>query len=199
MGHEGGSPRRIVHSCVRFNNSPAVSDEIRGWFADPTPRDNSEYSFYTTDAMPMDKGWRNPLNIGRVFSEPVVEDALARVDLLQVAMHEIGHALGLDDEYSGFAAQYKEAVIPVTPPRPFAGSVMHINPNGPHLGGNTPLMINAPRPGWRQLISSADALLLAQLSSFNQPDLSEPPLDRNGQGEGRVRHPSAPAFSCNLR
>lgn len=40
-------------------------------------------------------------------------------------------------------------------------------------------MIPRPIAGVRQLISGADALSLAQFSSFPQPDLSEPALGPN--------------------
>ena len=66
---------------------------------------------------------------------------------------------------------------------PFAGSAILIA-NGPHIDGfpQTPLMIERPLSGARQMISGADALLLAQLSSFNRPDLTEPSPDENGSG-----------------
>jgi hypothetical protein len=36
-------------------------------------------------------------------------------------------------------------------------------------------MIYDPEPGERQLISGLDALVLAQLSSFDRPNLGDPP------------------------
>jgi hypothetical protein len=45
-------------------------------------------------------------------------------------------------------------------------------------------MIDQAPTGARQLISVADALLLAQFALFDQPDLSEPSLDFNGDGKG---------------
>jgi hypothetical protein len=48
--------------------------------------------------------------------------------------------------------------------------------------GPLPLMIATAPTGKRQLISVADALLVAQISLFDRPDLSEPSLDFNGDG-----------------
>ena len=183
MVDEGGNPSRITHSCILFNNNPKLFEPVVGLFADPTPRDNSEYLTYTSNAVNLGDGW---LNAGRVFSDPA-GDALNRIDMLQLAMHEIGHALGLDGKYSGFAAQGSTLLVDVTAPRPFAGAAILIG-NGPHIDGfpQTPLMIERPLSGARQMISGADALLLAQLSSFNRPDLSESSPGENGIGREAI-------------
>jgi hypothetical protein len=158
----GGNPIRMTQSRVFFNNAPTLEEGVLGWFADATPTDNSEYGQYTDYRANVEGGF---LNYGRVFSE-ATGDAANRVDLLTVAMHEIGHSLGLDRDYSGFANQFK-----------FAGMLFTIN-HGPHLGGSfgnvLPLMVPDPTAGWRQLISGDDALLLAQISSFDKPDLDAP-------------------------
>jgi len=131
----------------------------------------------------MGDGW---LNAGRVFSD-AAGDAVNRMDLLQAAMHEIGHALGLDLKYSGFDTQGNRRLVEVTAPRPFAGSAILIA-NGPHIDGfpQTPLMIERPLSGARQMISGADVLLLAQLGSVNRTDLTEPSLDENGNGNQSI-------------
>jgi hypothetical protein len=62
-----------------------------------------------------------------------------------------------------------------------------------------PLMVQHAPTGERQLISAADALLLAQISSFSMPDLSEPPLDFNGDGQS-IPFRSVPSSStCFVR
>ena len=63
MIKEAGSPSRITHSCVLFQTNPDLLPEVDGYFADPTPRDNFEYSNYTAYTVNMGDGW---LNIGRI-------------------------------------------------------------------------------------------------------------------------------------
>jgi hypothetical protein len=86
-------------------------------------------------------GW---LNIGRTFSEPTGL-AANRKDILTIAMHEIGHALGLDDTYSGLHILLPGGAGPlqIKPPLPFAGSTYFLR-QGPHVeapGQDLQLMI----------------------------------------------------------
>ena len=166
---QGGNPVRMTHSLVLFNNKPPLDSTFQNLFMDPTPRDNLKFLRYTTDRVNVDVGGQ--LNVGRIFSDDL--EAANRLDVLSFAMHEIGHSLGLDYSYSGFQDQFVQNLyVEVTPPRPYAGLKITIS-NGPHIDiGPTALMEQfQTMAGLRKLISAADALLVAQVNSFDKPDL----------------------------
>jgi hypothetical protein len=193
ISERGNNPPHIGHSCVLFNADATLDDPVKGFFADPTPSDNSEYLAYTADTINTDYGW---LNVARTFSEPTGE-AVNRVDMLMLAMHELGHALGLDADYSGLKKQWRGfGQFTITRPRPFAGFDYFLV-NGPHIGDlPTPLMIANIPSGERRIIPAADALLLAQINLVDRPDLSEPPLDFNGDGRTIPTRSVSSSSSC---
>ena len=172
LSYGGNNPVRITHGAVEFNNAPGDP----GFFADPTPRDSTEYKRYSSYLLD-----DVPLNHGRVFSQ-ATGAAAGRIDLLTVATHEIGHLLGFDSRYVGYVCLPKPDLpgcyLTITAPRPYAGLAIllhhlsdHFN-EGPFAEGTQPLMVPDPLPGERQLISGLDALAIAELSSFDKPILS---------------------------
>jgi hypothetical protein len=157
IGEQGGYPHRIQSGTILFNNNGEIH-----FFADPTPYDNSEYVRYkaTTTETPV-----GLLNVGRVFSRPR-GDAVGHTDLLTIAEHEIGHALGLA---VGNTASPSEFVV--TPPRPFAGLEIYTQ-LGDHLASSTAVMGRIWQDtGERVLISGLDVLADAQISQFANPNL----------------------------
>jgi hypothetical protein len=88
---EGGNTERLANIKVRIANLPGRTlAKVRGntiwidskaagwgWFVDPTPSDDSEFT------MPGDQGEQN------------------RMDLLSVLMHEVGHMLGHEHDAEG--------------------------------------------------------------------------------------------------
>jgi hypothetical protein len=154
---QGGDPHRIESGTITFDNSGRTP-----FFADPTPRDNSEYTQYTQGHFDTADG---PLIISRVYSG-ATGDAAGRVDLLSIAEHELGHALGLSFDNSGASSP-----IIVTAPRPFAG-VLIPSVGTDHLAIAGALMGTHQLPGERYLISPVDVLAEAQISQFAHPNLN---------------------------
>jgi len=177
LEEQGGTPVRPTRALVRFRNTETPSGFF-DWYADPHPERNAEYEHYESviaEVLDTDFNPFGEVNVGRVFSTET-GPAAGRIDLLTVAMHEIGHALGLDFRYAGMIEQNRGNGLNIKSPLPLAGAFVLISP-GNHIEGFDPviLMTPGPTPGWRNLISSLDALVIAQLTSFEEPDLSEPP------------------------
>jgi hypothetical protein len=153
---QGGDPHRIESGIVTFNNSSATV-----LFADPTPRDNSEYTQYAESYFDTPIGL---LVVSWIYSG-ATGDFANRVDLLTIAEPEIGHALGLAEDNTS-----AESPIIVTPPRPFAGEEIpdvgtdHLSIAGALMGPN-------PIAGERLLISPVDVLAEAEISRFADPNL----------------------------
>jgi hypothetical protein len=157
LGTQGGDPHRIETGSITFNNTGSTS-----YFADPNPTGNSAYGHYQEVTMQEPGG---TLNVGRIYTDPT-GDAVGRVDLLTIAEHEIGHALGLSLDNTASSSQ-----IDVTAPRPFAGLTIYTY-SGDHLFQSTALMGGLfANPDERVLISGLDVLTEAQISRFATPNL----------------------------
>jgi hypothetical protein len=176
MLEQGGNPERVTRSRIWINNSP----EFIRWYATSSPNKNSEYKVYSSYVAEVYDTNSSPLgeiNVGRVFSE-ATGAAVGRIDLLTVAMHEIGHALGLDRDYVGWQNQVgMRQEVEITAPLPFEGYEARLHGGGDHLEGFEFLLmhVSAGIVGLRQYPCGIDALVLGQLSSFARPNLGEPP------------------------
>ncbi|MBN1569446.1 MAG: hypothetical protein JXA73_16490 [Acidobacteria bacterium] len=186
------NPNREIAGTILFNNSGAAP-----FYLDPTPDTNEEYRKLTEEYQELGGGY---INVARVFSIPVGE-AAGHIDLLSVALHELGHALGMSVANYSFIDQSEGGVILISSDLPFKGTRIPLAYN--NLGivahfdaievayGGVMAGINGDE---RRMPSELDILVNAQLSSFTILSLN-PQLnsnsDRGGitgnRGSGRTR------------
>jgi len=152
---------REISGMILFDNSGAVQ-----FYLDPTPDSNEEYRRRTEEYQDLGGG---PVNVARLFSSPTNE-AAGRVDLLSIALHEIGHALGLSSANARFLSQSAGGVLIVSSSPgtiiPLAsnnsGVVPHFDPQEVLYGS----VMSGTNGDERRIPSQLDVLANAQVSGF---------------------------------
>lgn len=149
------------------------------WFFDPTPTESSEYQIDQTIDADLGGG---VINTSRQFGADFGSEVFTDFDLLTVALHEIGHLLGLAPLTGGvpFPSVLElddGSLIPLT--LTGGGHIDQFAIDNPNTPGNEStvfdgaLMITTIANGQRRLASDADALTIAQLSGFDTVALDQ--------------------------
>jgi hypothetical protein len=187
---QGGEPNREISGAIFFDNSGSTL-----FYLDPTPNSNEEYRGLTEEYQDLGGGL---LNVARIYKSPM-GDATGRVDLLSVALHEIGHAMGMSVTNLAFLSQSAAGVINIDGELPFAGSMLPLayNDSGviPHFDATElayGCLMGGINAGERRLPSELDIVANAQISVFtifNFSPFSFPVRDRRSTrrfGSGSV-------------
>jgi hypothetical protein len=158
---QGGTPNRETRGTILFDNTFAFP-----WFMDPTPLTSEEYLMFSESTQDLGGG---VISVGRYFTSPTGA-AVGAIDLFTVALHEIGHGLGLSVNNSSYVAESVDRDIDITSPRPFSGTTIplvsvaqaHFDPLALQYGA---VMVGA-NADERRVLSAADILADAQVSQF---------------------------------
>jgi hypothetical protein len=187
--NEGGTPHRETEGTIRFDN-----DESFSWFLDSTPHRSEEYQNLVGSTEDLGGG---VINVERRYSSSVSgSDAVGRFDLLQTAMHEIGHALGMSNANNAYIAEKTDNEIDVTSPRPFDGSKIPVTGSHFTTDLNEALMMGTGLPRTqRRYPSAVDILANAQVSQFAEFNL-EPVAEGTASATFSNPEPTCPPATC---
>jgi hypothetical protein len=164
----GGTPRRQLRGSIVFNNDDASGNR---WFLDPTPLINEEFMPIESEQLDLGAGL---INVRRQY-RPAAAATIGSVDLFSVALHEIGHALGLSG-YDYFNQEVNDGDVDVML-IPYQGMKIPIEETYSHIDLFGPVMSSRGRPlGMRRDVTDVDLLAVSQVSRFTQYVLP-PPTD----------------------
>ena len=160
----------------------AFAADAFAWFVDPTPPSfgdpsgNSEFQTFETSQQDLGGG---PIDIELVYTA-TNGDAAGRFDLFSVALHEIGHALGLS-QITGLVdigVPHEKGLV-IQDPLPDAGSVIPLFSDDffsdisfSHLALPDSVMFPFRDDSTRTLLTDADVLVLAQVAHLTDVTLN---------------------------
>ena len=164
-------PHRETAATLTFDNSSPVP-----WFVDGTPNNASEYTTFNETTGDLGGG---EMVLARYFTG-ATGNAAGRWDLYTVAVHEIGHALGLSSANTAFIQETRpggedDDTIEIGPQLPFFGAVIPVEENSAHLDFSSfpnAVMIPSIGSNTRRLPGHVDILANAQISRFNGVNLN---------------------------
>ncbi len=131
------------------------------FYMDPTPTTNTEWSTFTASSADLGGG---TVNTGRVYTGASSAPA-GKADMLSVAMHEMGHALGISTGFSVYASEDSDGDIDIDSPRPLPGTAIGVS--GSHLSTSTANMSASIVLGERKMLTGIDILALAEVQGFD--------------------------------
>ena len=153
---QSGLPNRVTEAIVYFDNNGSTV-----WFLDSTPHEHSEYPTLVECHTDTKKG---RVNSGRVLLGDI--SSPRALDLLTIAKHEIGHALGLSTWNAQWSWKNAAQGLRLTAPRKYSEFVVPIDTEG-HLRLHGALMDPSLLPNQRKLLSVIDVLVIAEMGEFS--------------------------------
>lgn len=182
---DGTSVFRETEGTILFNSNPSVN-----YFLDPTPRKSEEFSAFFTTEQNLGGGLVNTERVASALSSAANQG----FDLFTVALHEIGHALGLSSVNPAAIIEVSDSDIDVRTPLPFAGTRIPVDAQEVHFVSISPLFLSNSvgfptlRTRQRRLLSGIDVLAVAEISKYQDVNLQ--PCDLCDNPRERVPEPS---------